>query len=257
MPQQVLRYQLTKGINTQVQLEVDLDADMSTKRTMPTLITVMQVAAEEILPSGDAKVRTTILRGSARERAGGTDVERVAAQAAAMAGVELTGTLTPNGRLQTSKLAAGGKELAADVRGQIERTLSRTTEIALPLPDVPVGVGAKWRHRKSQTVEGIAMEMVTEFEVTAIAGPRISYALHTTVAGRPQTITLEGMKIDVSNVRGGGDGKGVLDLARMVVTGEQTLEFGFDLRAGDKSSTMKMRVARRMKPPDQGAQSAP
>lgn len=247
-PQQVLRYQLTKGIKTQIELEVDLDADMRSKqRKMPTFITVMDVSADEILPNGDAKVRTTIVRGTVRARPDATDLEAVAAQAGLMAGVELTGTLTPSGRMQSPKLASGDKELPAAARAQIEQTLVRSAEIAMPLPDVAVGVGAKWRHHKSLVIESVAMEMVTEIEITAIDGPRISFALRATVTGRPQTVELEGTRIEISNVRGGGDGKGVLDLARMIVTGDQKLEFGFDLKTPDVVDTMKLRVAKRMR----------
>src|SRR5262245_48809857 len=83
MPHQPLRYQLAAGVRTGVEMEVDIDIVTPTfQRTMPTTVTVMELGADDVLPDGSAKVRTTILRASARERPGvQASLEAVNAQA--------------------------------------------------------------------------------------------------------------------------------------------------------------------------------
>src|SRR5688572_12433509 len=136
MPHQPLRYQLTKGVKTAVEQEVDLDISAPTfERTMPTTVTVMEVGADDVLPDGNAKVRTKILRASARERPGAkTPLEVVNAQGMMLSGISITGTLTPRGKIQDPQLA-GGANLSAPVSEQFGALIGQADEVAMPLPE--------------------------------------------------------------------------------------------------------------------------
>ncbi|HWU86063.1 MAG TPA: hypothetical protein VN253_02260 [Kofleriaceae bacterium] len=261
IPHQNLRYQLTKGVKTAIELERDLDVSMgSLQRTMPTSVVRMEISADEILPDGSAKMRTRVVSASARDRPNTTvPIETLNAQATMLAGLEITGTLTPRGRIWDTHLASGGKDLPAKTVQQIEQMLKADEDVAMPLPEPGVGVGAIWRVRKDVILLGVKMETITEVELTAVDGPRVSYLLRTEVKGDDQTADIDGVKAEVSRIRGGGTGKGVIDLSRMTMTGEQEDEMSFDLAAMDNHTSAKMRRARRMRSPApaQGAQSAP
>jgi hypothetical protein len=249
MPHQTLRYQLTKGMKTAVEMEIDTDVSAPTfQRTMPTTVTVMELGADEVLPDGNAKVRTTILRASARERAGAqTSVEAANAQGMMLSGVEITGTLTPRGKILEPRLA-GGANLPPGAAEGLSELVARSEEVAMPLPEPGVGVGAIGRVRRDATQLGIKMETITEIEVTAIEDQRVTYALRTEVKGADQHATIEGVDVAVTNVHGNGSGKGVIDLGRMAIFGEQSLELGFDLAAMKESGSVKMRTVKRLKP---------
>lgn len=258
MPHQPLRYQLTRGVKTAVELEIDLDISArGAWRAMPTTVTVMEVGAEEALPDGNAKVRTTILRASARARPGAqTSLEAVNAQAMAMSGIEITGTLTPRGKLLGPQLA-GSANLPPKASESFGALIAQADGLAMPLPEPGVGVGAIWRVRRDVIELGIKMETITELEVTAIDGPRVAYTLRNEARGDDQRATIDGVQVSVTNIRGSGGGKGVIDLGRMVSFGEQTLELGFDVAAGSESGTMKMRTAKRLKPAADPPSGAP
>jgi hypothetical protein len=258
MPHQPLRYQLTKGVKTAVELEIDTDvATSSFQRTMPTQVMVMELAAEDVLPDGNAKVRTTILRASARERAGAnSSIEALNAQATMLSGIAITGTLTPRGRVLEPKLAGSASMPAKAAEGFAE-LIARSEEVAMPLPEPGVGVGAIWRVRRDASQLGIKMETVTDIEVTAIEGKRVSYTMRTEVKGSDQHVAIEGVEVDVKNVKGNGSGKGVIDLGRMVMFGEQSLELGFEIAAAEHASSMKMKTTKRLKPADEAAVAAP
>lgn len=258
IPHQPLRYQLTKGVKTGVEMEVDMDIVTPTfQRTMPTTVTVMELGAEDVLPDGSAKVRTTILRASARERPGaGAALEAVNAQAMMLSGVSITGTLTPRGRMQDPKLG-GSENLPAKAAEGFAALIAQAEEVALPLPEPSVGVGAVWRVRRDAVQLGIKMETMTEISVTAIEGKRITFEMRTEVKGASQRTTIEGVPVDVSNVRGRGTGKGVIDLGRMAMFGEQDLELGFDMAAMGQNGSVKMRTAKRLRPAPEAAAAAP
>jgi hypothetical protein len=249
MPHQPLRYRLTRGISTVVELEVDREIATSREQhTMPTSITVMEVAADDVLPDGNARVRTTILRASARERPGATaSLEVASAQGAMLSGVAITGTLTPRGKIHSPRLAAG-PNLPAKASQEAGPLIEQTEEVAMPLPEPAIGVGAIWRVRRDLMQLGLKLESITELEVTAIDGPRVSYAMRTEIKGDRQRAMIEGTQVDVTNVRGTGSGKGVIDLGRMVSFGEQTLELGFDISAAGEPGTVKMRTTKRLRP---------
>ena len=248
MPHQTLRYQLTKGVKTAVEMEIDTDVSAPTfQRTMPTTVTVMELGADDVLPDGNAKVRTTILRASARERPGAqTSVEAANAQGMLLSGVEITGTLTPRGKILEPRLA-GSANLPPGTAEGLSELVARSEEVAMPLPEPGVGVGAIWRVRRDATQLGIKMETLTEIEVTALEGQRVTYALRTEVKGADQHAMIEGVDVAVTNVRGNGSGKGVIDLGRMAIYGEQSLELGFDLAAMKESGSVKMRTVKRLK----------
>jgi hypothetical protein len=270
MPHQTLRYQLTKGVKTEIEQELDLDiASAQVQRAMPTAVTVMEVAADDVLPDGNAKVRTTILRASARDRPGAkVPVEVLNAQGMMLNGVTITGTLTPRGKLGGPQIA-GGSNLPPKASEGFAALAAQADEVAMPLPEPAIGVGAVWRVRRDLVQLGIKMETITELQVTAIDGPRVSYTMRAEVKGDNQRAMIEGTQVDVSNIRGSGSGKGVLDLSRMVNLGEQTLELAFEIKAAGVPDTVKIRTEKRTRPssgepptpsvpaPSEGSASAP
>ncbi len=272
MPHQPLRYRLTRGVKTAVELEVDIDIVTPTfQRTMPTTVTVMELGADDVLPDGNAKVRTTILRASARERPGAqVSLEAVNAQAAMLSGVEITGTLTARGKLQEPQVA-GSAGLPPKPAGAVTALVAQAEAVAMPRPEPGIGVGAIWRVRRDVVELGIKMETLTEIEVTAIDGPRVTYVMRTEARGDDQRATIDGTQVDVTKVRGSGTGRGVIDLARMVIFGEQSAELGFDVSAmaasgSAQAGSVKMRTAKRLSPaagttpatpPDPDAGAAP
>ena len=249
IPRQVLRYQLARGVKAQVEMEIDAEfAAPGLQRTMPTAVTVMELGADDVLPDGNAKVRTTILRASARERPGAeVSIEAASAQGAMLSGVEITSTLTPRGRVLEPRLG-GGANLPPKAAAAMAAQVAQAEELAMLLPEPAVGVGAIWRVRRNTTQLGVKVEAVTEIEVPALEDRRVSYAMRTQIKGDNQHTTVEGIEVDVTNVRGTGAGRGVIDLGRMTMFGEQSLELGFDIAAMKESGAVTMRTTRRLMP---------
>jgi hypothetical protein len=238
-------------VRTAVQLEIELDIAMGElRRAMPTRVMVMEVGADELLPDGSARVRTMILRGAVRDRAGANvPIEGLVAQANLVAGVETVGTLTPRGRVTDAKVTRTGVELPAAAQRQVADSLEQTAELAMPLPEPAVGVGAIWRFRRPVKVLDVTMETVTEVEVTAITEQRVAFRSRTVVTGRDQRATIEGTAIDVAKIHGAGRGEGTLDLGRMALTSAQTLELGFQVAAGSNRAAATLKLASRLGPP--------
>ena len=255
MPQQPLRYRLAKGAKATMEMVMDVEIHMgTTHQVMPTGVMVMEVHTDDVLPDGNAKVRTVILHATARDRPGSTvPLETMIAQSMLVNGMEMTATLTPRGKLTDSKLVTK-KDMPESATTQYGPLMQNFEQVAMPLPDPPIGVGAVWRNRKTVVQEQVKMETITELEITAIDGDKITFVSKLEVKGDKQTIDLGTAKVDITNVGGGGSGKGVIDLAHMVMSGELQAEFRFDASMKDaagqlQTSPMQMKVSTRLRTP--------
>jgi hypothetical protein len=125
----------------------------------------------------------------------------------------------------------------------------------MPLPEPGLGVGAIWRFRRDLDMAeiGLKAQAITEIEVKELDGQRVTYVMRTEVNGEDRRSKIDGVEVSITNVRGRGGGKGVLDLGRMVMFGEESVELEFDLSAEKGSGSVRMRKAKRLRP----AEAAP
>jgi hypothetical protein len=250
LPHRELRYHLAKGATTLLELAMDLDIAMGPRGgAMPTVVLQMEIRADEVRPDGSARIRTRIANARAKDRpntALPTDI--MSAQAAMLAGLELTATLAPRGTLSESKVASASKDLPPALASQLAQLNQSLEQVAMPLPAEPVGVGAKWRNRKTVVQNGVKMETVTTIEVVSIDGDKIAFKSASSVSGDDQKVDVEGNQVAISKVGGSGNNHGVIDLGKMVMTGEFGADFHFDMAAKDQTIAMTMRVATRLQP---------
>ncbi len=249
-PRQLLRYRVAKGTTNAVDLALDVDIDASGQGgPLPTLVMTSEMVAEDVLPDGSTKLRTTITNVTARDRPGGAiTADQMAEQTGLMRGLILRGTLAPDGVLRELTVDSGGRVLPPGLTAQLD-TLSKSFEqVAMPLPRTPVGPGASWLYNKTFTQSGMAMTTTTTFTLTAIAGDTLTFESATFVSGKDQTVTQGDQTIQLSKISGKGSGKGTVDLAKMAMTGELLAELGSDMSAQGESTRMTMKMATRLSP---------
>jgi hypothetical protein len=237
-PLRPLRYHLAKGAANKLELAMDLDLVAGGRGgKLPTLVIDLDVAITEVTEGGDAKLSTTVTGARAAERAGSVvPVAAIAPMAKSLEGIRYTATLSPDGQLRDLAVAA----VPAGLDQQVEQLTQGLEQVAIRLPPVPVGVGAKWSTRKETTRNGLAMTTVTTIEITAIDGERITFASTSTVAAPDQTVTVSGVKASFKDVGGGGSGSGTVDLATMAMRGELTAELRGTMSTAGQTSPMQM-----------------
>lgn len=249
-PRQVLRYHVAKGTTNLVDLALDVDIDAGGQGgPLPTLVMTSEMTADELLPDGSTKLRTTITNVTARDRAGSAiTAEQMAEQTELMRGLVLRGTLVPEGMLRDLHVDAGGRVLPPGLTAQLD-TLSKSFEqVAMPLPRTPVGAGASWQHSRTFTQSGMVMTTTTTFRLIAIDGDTLTFESATLVGGADQTVTQGSATIQLSKISGKGSGKGTVDLSRMAMTGELLAELGSDMSAQGETTRMNMKMVTRLSP---------
>lgn len=250
-PRRALHYQVPKG--TRQTLELAIDAEVSAGEMggpMPTIVVTLSVEVTDIVPTG-MKLRTTVVDAIARDK----DETRVPTAALAgpleqMKGIVMTSTMTPNGRMFGTTLDLGAKKLPDSAKQQLAALSTSIDQLAMPLPDDPIGVGAVWRNSKPLEQNGMKMIVVNSVEVTALTGEKLSYSLDTQVHGADQTLKQGDLSVDITDITGTGSGKGTVDLHSLAFSSELSQELRSSMQAaGEGSATpMTMTIATRVTP---------
>jgi hypothetical protein len=241
-----LRYHLVKGTQSFVELEMAIEAGRPTPRMKQKL----EIDVEDVASDGSARVRTTIVEARIlvdNDQAG--QAPMFAEMARTISGLGFTAKLMPNGKLVESKLV-NADQLPPPVRDQVGQLTQGIEQVAMPLPEQPVGLGAKWSTRRPIKQVGIEMVSVTTTEITAIDNDTISFKSTSTVTGADQATKLQGVAIEVKDIGGGGVASGTVDLTRMTMTGSFELEFRGSMTAMGQTTPMKTKMTLAMKPAD-------
>ena len=93
-------------------------------------------------------------------------------------------------------------------------------QMAVPLPEEPIGVGAKWQVEETIAQDGIQVRQKTYYELLAIDGPRVQIRTQTVQSAEQQRAAVPGLPSGVSakvvSLRGAGAGETEIDLRRLV-----------------------------------------
>jgi hypothetical protein len=248
-PQRLLRYQLARGAKSRLELAMDMDMEAGGRGgKMPTLAMTLEIAVDDVLPDGNARVRTTIVAAQARERTGAVvPVQLMGQMAQDLTGLTFTGTLTPTGALRDGKLDT--KQLPDSLKTQLAKLTQILEQVAMPLPDAPVGVGATWTTRKTAAQDGLQLVTVTTIELTKLAGDQIGFASSSTITAPNQELDQDGVHVSVRDLGGGGSARGTIDLARATLIGSSALEFRGTMTAQGQTAPMKMAMLVTMSAP--------
>lgn len=247
-PRRELRYALASGTTTPIEIAVDVDlktADQEAK--IPTMV----MGADLIVTAAD-QLKLAVVTAGARPRTEDKSEEParvvVSRQAGLLVGMVVTFTLTPLGAFTSPKVEAVGRDLSGPMQEQVTTLVQASEQLAMALPDKPVGVGAIWKHRRTMKQNQLTLVTNTTIEVTAIEGDKISFKSTTEMAGADQTITQGGESAKVTGVRGTGSQTGSFDLGKAVVLGETALSLSFTMIAGADTRPVKMDVVTRVTP---------
>jgi hypothetical protein len=204
-PRRELHYALVKGTHTELTLE--LSAELATEGMHPapsTTLVHLTVICTDVLPDGRMVLRSTI--------------DDVSSPAGATARAVLD---SARGLAMTAQLAPDGTLTETHVEGKApdEHAFALAQDLAMPLPHVPVGVGAVWRAMRDIDANGFHMVATVLFELTGMSDDRIELAQTTMLLGRDQTIPLQDLEVDVTDLRGSSTGRASVDLRSLRYSG--------------------------------------
>lgn len=261
-PLQTLRYHLTRGATVKSRLVCDVDVKSSELRApMPTQVVDVETEVEDVLASGDARLRITVVDAGIRDRPGAASTDVVRAQTAALRGVVITESLAPDGKISGARVEAGASP--DKLHNELDSLLQNLARVATRLPAEPVGIGATWRERRTLPEGGVRAVSEITYTLVSHAGTTIAFTTVGQASSPPQTVEQDGEKVEVTDTHGHSEASGSLDLSRYALELTATSAFATtmamaapDAGRGAERSTIEIAIAIRMTTA-QGAHSAP
>ena len=254
-PLKVLRYRAKAGQKAHASMTMSMAMAMEMAgRAMPMpavpeMRCGFDVTVTEVTPQGDihydfvfsdfdavaaAEVPAAVLEGTRRAVAG-------------LRGMRGRAVVSNRGITREARL-----EVPPEAPAQLKQTLDSLQQsmrqLSAPLPEEPVGPGARWDTTHRLTQNGITIEQTGHVELTSLEKERIQLAIALTQSAPPQRMALAGvppaMRTDLVSLQSAGEGVTVLDLGLLLPSSARMklkMQMAMRMQAGeDKPQNMAM-----------------
>jgi Family of unknown function (DUF6263) len=249
-PREALRLAPPAGASAQVAMTLRLGIEQSgasdASLEAPPIRATIDTALQDTTPTGDfhatfAYPSFDVLRGGGASASQRRSVERTLAPFDGLSG-ELT--VTPRGELVDSNL-----EIPPTADTEATQLLTQIgdqfRDLTIPLPETPVGVGARWRATTQLRLNGIETRQVNEYRLKKRTGTTLELDVQGTQTARRQTIESGNVTLRVKSYKTTFRGTTTIDLTRLLPvessvrgSGDQT----FDVEAGDESGELRQHL---------------
>jgi hypothetical protein len=192
-------------------------------RTQPTaafgLVFVMQVDTVPVVEGYE--VTSTV---TSAQSGPGTDPAVAAAldeQLGVLVGFRSVSVVDDRGRILRAEVDEASLAEAPAEIADLMRQLGESNQVAAPLPDEAVGVGARWQVEQRLELNGISLVQTTEYTLTAVDGPLLTLEIS---GGQTPTETtvelpgLEGIDVEILEWTTATTGSLIIDLTDVVPT---------------------------------------
>jgi hypothetical protein len=248
-----LRYAIAKGTKTSLAIDVTSHvAAGELSDDSPPLHVALELVVDDVLPDGTMKLTSTIRslgataasRNGSATNANGSGAEdpteaHVDAVGSGLANLAFTATMSADGTIADVKGTA--QPLPELAKAELDQIIAGFQQLAMPLPNVPIGIGAKWRSSRALgPASTLALQTTTTIDLIGRTGSTIHYAVTSQLAGSAQTAIEEGVSVQVDGIGGSAQGSGTIDLDRLAIDSSQTAELHMTMTTGSDRTPMQM-----------------
>lgn len=241
-PLRALRYAVPKGTNTTIELSIDWKVTAGEiASSLPTIVTTLELGCDDVAADGTMKLHAKVIDATAHERADSqVQPGSIASLLEPLKGTRMALTLAPDGRISQPTIDAGTKPLAPGVDEQMKALSASFQQLAMSLPTAPVGTGAKWRTSRKIQQNSMALTTVTTVDVTSLDATTVGFTVTSEVHGADQTVMQNGIAVELKDVAGTAQGKGAINLATGVTTGELHFDLHSQMSAAGSATPMRL-----------------
>jgi hypothetical protein len=229
-PRQELRYHFSEGQTETfgLAMTMDMTAALDGTRTVDMAMSVsaeMHLVVTDVYEDGSARVEQTFSRyefGDTGDPLVDAELETMAEQ---FEGLGLWLVVSDRGTI-----AEYGVDMSGKLSPEIEQQLRDSAVAVQPLPEEPVGVGARWVAAGSMVSQGVPMEMTVETELLELSDDGATFDL-SLLGGMDMAAAMvgelpPGFDVSVDRFDMGGGGQMDVRFERLVPTSEASLDLG-------------------------------
>jgi hypothetical protein len=255
-PRAPLRYSLPSSFRKKMGMTITIGMDMlvagqNVNMHLPPMR--IEMALSVIGKVGPREARCKFEVTGADLRPGGDKIfdstrPQLLASLKKMVGTSGTLVMDDRGVVRDVKLSLP-PDIEPQARQAMESTSQAMSQFSSPLPEEPVGVGARWQVNQSIDANGLKLKQKAVFELVSFKGKKGVVKATISQTADPQVANLPGLppgvKADLLSHSGTGTGSGDLDLTQLVPAafkvGVKT-DTSMKITGGGQQQDMKMKV---------------
>ncbi len=244
-PRTPLRYQPRAGLQEIMDMTMVMGTtievgETSTDVNLPPVTISARLQVTEVAPNGDVTyalgfTKLSVAEGTSSEIAGA--IQR---GAAGITTVKASGVVSRLGVNTSVKLDTSGITDASmkDTLTQLNQSIQN---LSLPLPEEPLGVGARWEARNAVETGGMTLFQKTEYELVSIDGLALSIRVKVDQTAPPQPVNNPdlpaGTTARLTNMLSSGTGTVALKLDSLVPTSFVESHSSITMRLNESGET--------------------
>ena len=228
---------MTRGIAMQ------MGANAAPTQKIPPIQMVVDLKVTDVTAEGDIRYEFVLRQPTVIAK--GADkmvVDAMKEAVKGMAGLNGYAVVTNRGFTKEADVAVPATA-NQQTRQLVESLKQSMTQIAAPVPEEAVGVGAKWDTSTTISQNGLTIVQTATNELTSLKGNKASLKITIKQSAKPQKITTNGVTVDLESYSGAGGGTTDLDLAGLVPS-KAAMKMASDMKmsAGGQKIGMKLDV---------------
>lgn len=258
-PRRELRYTPEVGDTQRVEMRMRMSMTMRMQGfempptvipevTYTTVFTVDEVEGDLIRYSGEY-VDVTMADGEGVEPA---LRQQMQAELDQIRGATFSAEMTNRGILREAEFDGAG----GDMMQSLEQTID---QLGMPLPEEPVGVGARWTSKSQPTMEGITMDQTVTAELRSMEDERVTIHADLEMTAEDQQVEVEeapGAEVRIVQMRSTGSIDSDIDLTRLlpesaVAETEMNAEMEINAGQGVQAMEQQMEMVLEIQPADE------
>jgi hypothetical protein len=160
-------------------------------------------------------------------------VQQMRAQMDIIKGTQLVETVTQTGRIQDVQVGQANLN-NPQVFALLQNLQDAMTNAYLPLPDGPIGVGAKWKSTTKTEAGGIEVTRITHASLDSLVGDQATVGLKFEQSAPRRIINAPGLppgaQVEILGVKGGGTGTMKVNFATLETDNKLELAMTVDTK---------------------------
>lgn len=256
-PRSPLRFKVAAGQKETLLMTMNMGVNLSMEgmsmpaMEMPIFKMWADAAVSGVAPSGDITFEIAFTKLVVEPGPGGDAAMAQMVQAAAGEITKLKGSTTMTSRGINKSSAVDVNAITDPAMRQTLSSMSSQFEsLSMPMPEEPVGVGAKWEVRQAIQSAGATLFQRVECELTALTATSATIKVTTEQTAPPQTVSnpaMPGMLMNIEKVSGGGTGTMNLQFANLMPSSEMTTSTTMNVAVDMGGQTQRMAVQTNIK----------
>ena len=187
---------------------------------LPAIHFNLEATVQSVTPDGDIQYQTVMNDATVAEEAeaGAVPLDQIKNAFASFKGLTGSGVISSRGLTKSAelKIPPGTEPQVASMMEQMRDTISH---LVLPLPEEPVGVGARWELKMPTKSQGMNVTETASIEVVSIEDDKIvtkGQIGQTAANQKIDSPMMPGIPINVTKMNETGTREATLDLSRLL-----------------------------------------